>query len=454
MTPNSNLPGLALLAAAALALISYSIWFAERAAPDVPDLMVLEVASFDDLPGWGEEDLLYFAHAFEGVCNRLSESVRESNHPNDVTVNEVTADSAPAIGGDFGLYGSALDWVSACGGYNFHSDIMLINVISLALAELSVLRGDSHRIFVERLRSSIEERFTPIRILNNSETTGLFTGYYEPELRGSRTQSAEFNTPLLSRPEDLVMVQLRDFPGDYNGRIAGRVIDGNLRPFESRAEIEAAGVNGAEPIVWIDDPVDAFFLHIQGSGRVVLDDGSVVRVGYAGQNGHPYTAIGRVLVQQGAMTVEEASMQSIRAWLAANRGDAAQEVLNANASYIFFTELDVPNPNLGPLGASGVQLTPEVSLAVDRRYHALGAPVYVSMETPDGETFNRLMVSQDTGGAIRGPIRGDVFWGFGEEAAAMAGRMRSQGEMWVLVPNAIAERIAAEQAQEQAETQD
>jgi len=403
--------GIALALVAALALVSYPMFFVDRDAPDVPDLMVLDIASFDDLPGWGQADLRPIIDAIDRSCRRFS----------------LFGGVSRPMGGDISFYGTTDDWAETCQTLNSY------HVMGRAQLEEDAL-------------GFFQAMFTPIRIRNNAETTGLFTGYYEPELRGSLTQSDEFNTPLLSRPDDLVMVQLRDFPGDYNGRIAGRVIDGNLRPFESREEIEAGGVTGAEPIVWIDDPVDAFFLHIQGSGRVVLDDGSVVRVGYAGQNGHPYTAIGRILVQEGHIALEDASMQSIRDWLASNEGDEANRVLNTNASYIFFTELDVPNPNLGPLGASGIQLAPEVSLAVDRRYHALGAPVYVSMQTPDGEQFNRLMVSQDTGGAIRGPIRGDVFWGFGSEAAAMAGRMRSQGEMWVLVPNAIAERIAADQA--------
>jgi len=395
----------------ALALVSYPLFFMGREAPpEVPDLMVLEIASFDDLPGWGTTDLRPTIDVFDRSCRRIA----------------LFGGVGQPMGGEDLIWGLKEDWQEPCQGLN--------NYHIMGRAQLE-----------EDALGFFQSFFTPIRIRNNAETTGLFTGYYEPELRGNRTQSEEFNTPLLSRPEDLVMVQLRDFPGDYNGRIAGRVVDGNLRPYESREEIEASGVAGAEPIVWIDDPVDAFFLHIQGSGRVVLDDGSVVRVGYAGQNGHPYTAIGRILVQEGNIALEDASMQSIRTWLATHEGPEANRILNTNASYIFFTELDIPDPNLGPLGASGIQLTPEVSLAVDRRYHALGAPVYVAMETPDGEQFNRLMVSQDTGGAIRGPIRGDVFWGFGDDAAAMAGRMRSQGEMWVLVPNAVAERIAAAQ---------
>ncbi len=392
--------GFALLFVGLAALLSYAVLFAPRPppAPELPDLLVFEVASFDELPGWGRAELRQTFVAFQRSCRLFTQRVLPEGDVN----------------------GEA--WVEAC----------------TAADSATTAAMDMETI----ARNFFSNGFTPLRIRNNDEGTGLFTGYYEPQLRGSLTQTEEFSTPLLARPDDLVMVNLSDFPGEHSGRIAGRVTDGNLRPFEDRREIEDGALPNAPPIVWIDDPVDAFFLHIQGSGRVVLPDGSVLRVGYDGQNGHPYTAIGRVLVERGEMTVEEASMQSIRAWLASHP-EGAREVMDTNASYIFFRELNVPNPNLGPFGAANVPLTPGYSLAVDRTWHALGAPAYVATELPDGMPFQRLMVMQDTGGAIRGPIRGDIFFGFGAEAAEIAGRMRGQGEMWVLVPNVVAAGLEA-----------
>ncbi len=405
--------GFALLLASAAALISFSIWLTPR--PELPDRLVYEIASFDELPGWGQTDREAARRSFLVTCHRVFHA-DAALHTANITARR-TIEDTPA-GGVLSLYGDTTDWQDAC--------------------EAALYPAGA---------SFFQDHFTPIRIRNNSRNEGLFTGYYEPQLRGSRTQSEEYSTPLLARPDDLVMVQLSEFPGEHSGRIAGRVENGQLKPFEDRSSIEAGALGNAEPIVWIDDAVDAFFLHIQGSGRVVLEDGSVVRVGYAGQNGHPYTSIGRILVQQGAITQEEASMQSIRAWLS-EHPDEGRDIMQANASYIFFREIDVDDPDQGPIGAANVPLTPGYSLAVDRTYHALGAPVYVSTELPDGTPFQRLMVAQDTGGAIRGPVRGDIFFGFGHDAGEIAGAMRSQGEMWVLVPNAVAERIATEQAAE------
>jgi len=391
--------GFAIVTAGALALLIFAIWFSPRPeAPALPDQLVFKVSSFDEVPGWADADLEPALTAFQRSCPLFRRRTLEAGDAN----------------------GEA--WIVACAA----ADSAMVAAMDIELIA----------------RSFFSTGFTPLRIRNNTEGSGLFTGYYEPELQGSLTPTDEFATPLLARPADLVMVNLSEFPGDYTGRIAGRVEGGNLKPFEDRTAIEEGELAGARPIVWINDPVDAFFLHIQGSGRVVLPDGAVMRVGYAGQNGHPYTAIGRVLVERGEMTVEEASMQSIRDWLASHPIDAV-DLMRANASYVFFHEIDVRGPNLGPIGAAGVPLTPGYSLAVDLNLHALGAPVFVATELPDGTSFQRLMVAQDTGGAIRGPIRGDIFFGFGEDAGAIAGAMRGQGEMWVLVPNEVAERIAA-----------
>jgi len=216
-------------------------------------------------------------------------------------------------------------------------------------------------------------------------------------------------------------------------------------PYPARAEIEQDGIPGA-PLFYVDDSVDAFFLQIQGSGRVILDDGTVVRAAYAGQNGQPYTAIGAVLLERGELTREEISAQSIRAWLLAHP-DEARQVMNANASYVFFAERPVGDPLLGATGAEGVPLTPQASLAVDRSVHPLGVPIWLEASAPDPDPANRdrrldsLLVAQDTGGAIKGVVRGDVYWGYGASAGAIAGRMKHPGRMNVLLPRGLAAKL-------------
>ncbi len=302
-------------------------------------------------------------------------------------------------------------------------------------------------------RSFFETWFVPFSAANNGEPNGLFTGYYEPELRGSRTRKGRFVVPLYGRPADLVTVELSLFREEWKGqRIAGRVQQGALRPYPGRAEIEAGALSGiardgggALELVWVDDAVDAFFLHIQGSGRVVLDDGSLMRVGYAAANGRPYLAIGRELIARGALAREDVSMPSIRTWLAANPGEA-RDVMNKNASFVFFRPLPAPvNANDGPPGSEGVPLTPGRSLAVDRNHLAMGLPLWLDAEDPldKQQRVRRLMVAQDTGGAITGPVRGDVFWGSGADAAERAGRMRSSGRYWLLLPRDVAARRLA-----------
>ena len=217
---------------------------------------------------------------------------------------------------------------------------------------------------------------------------------------------------------------------------------GNLEPYDDREEIASGSLAGRGlELIWVDDAIDAFFLHIQGSGRVELDDGSMFRVGYAAQNGHPYHAIGRTLVDWGELKLEEVSLQSIDAWLRTHP-DRAGEVMATNDSYVFFRQIR----GEGPIGAQGVALTPERSLAVDRQHVPLGVPVWLDAMTPaaasEGPDERRqwLLVAQDTGGAIRGSVRGDVFWGAGERARAIAGRMAHRGRYWVLVPRGVADR--------------
>ena len=233
------------------------------------------------------------------------------------------------------------------------------------------------------------------------------------------------------------MVQLGEFREDLKGRrIAGRVQNGKLKPYESRADI----VKGDWPhndtvLLWVDNAVDAFFVQIQGSGVVKLPDGSTTRIGYAGQNGHPYSAIGRELIKRVHLNKENVSMQSIRTFLEQNPTQA-DKIMNTNHSYVFFQEV---KDKKGPLGGEGVELTAGRSLAIDRSLISYGMPIWVNLEAPiKGEIpIQRLMITQDTGGAIRGPVRGDVLWGYGSHAEEMAGQMKSRGEYWILLPNLV-----------------
>ncbi len=285
-------------------------------------------------------------------------------------------------------------------------------------------------------RRFFEAHLTPFQVVNtDGSEEGLITGYYEPLLRGSRTPSARYRFPVYGVPDDLLVLDLTEVYPDLKGmRLRGRLEGRRVVPYFDRGQIERgrAAVAGKE-IAWVDDPVDLFFLQIQGSGRIALASGETIRVGYAEQNGHPYRSIGRVLVERGDLPLEKASMQGIKGWARANP-DKLSELLNQNGSYVFFREL--PGDLPGPLGAMGLPLTSRRSIAVDPRFVPLGAPVYISTTWPlSSRPLNRLMIAQDTGGAIRGAVRADYFWGFGEEAAREAGRMKQALRMWVLLPN-------------------
>jgi membrane-bound lytic murein transglycosylase A len=289
-------------------------------------------------------------------------------------------------------------------------------------------------------RRFLESRFRPWSVRNHSNPVGLFTGYYEPLLHGSRKRHGSYTVPLYGRPPELVTVDLGRFRDDLKGkRIAGSVKDGALVPYPDRKAIDEGALAGRKlEIVWVDDPVEAFFLEVQGSGRVQLEEGGEIRIGYAAQNGHAYASIGKALIQRGALRADTVSMQSIRAWLKAHPQETAG-VLEKNASYIFFQEMK----GEGPMGAEGVPLTPGRSLAIDLRYLPLGVPVWITGRAPapregdPDQKLHRLLIAQDTGGAIRGPVRGDVFFGFGPEAEGMAGRMKHRGKMWVLLPRGV-----------------
>jgi membrane-bound lytic murein transglycosylase A len=269
----------------------------------------------------------------------------------------------------------------------------------------------------------------------------LFTGYYEPLLHGSRTFGYPYTEPLYRPPDDLLRIDLGRFNPELAGyAIYGRIVGGEFVPYYSRRDIDAGALAGRGlELLWVDEPIDKFFLQIQGSGQVRLDDGSLIRVGYAGQNGHPYRAIGRDLIEMGVLTREQVTMPAIRAGLELHPNDAL-EIMERNRSYIFFEEHPELAPEEGPLGAQGVPLTAGRSLAVDPRFVPFGVPVWLDTTAPFPEgagPLRRLMVAQDTGSAIKGVVRGDVFWGAGERAEAIAGHMKSRGRYAVLLPKAL-----------------
>jgi len=281
-------------------------------------------------------------------------------------------------------------------------------------------------------RRFFETVFIPYSLAGESGDTGLVTGYYEPILSGSRTRDAVNRYPIYGVPDDLVVVELASVNPEVRGlRLRGRLDGRRLVPYSSRGEIDASAALRAPVLAWAADPVELFFLHVQGSGQIQLDSGERIRLGFAEQNGHPYRSLGRYLVDRGEMPLEQASMQGIKSWAAANPG-RLQEALAANPSYVFFRELADPR---GPIGALGVALVPEYSIAVDRRFVPLGAPVFLLTTRPNSdEPLVRLVAAHDAGGAIRGAVRADFFWGTGADAGALAGRMRQQGKMWLLWP--------------------
>lgn len=268
----------------------------------------------------------------------------------------------------------------------------------------------------------------------NGSNTGLITGYYQPILFGSRTKSAKFAHPLYAQPSNLINVELSAlYPELKFKRIRGKLDGNKLVPYLSRAEIEhnSNPLAGYE-LVWVDDAIDAFFLQIQGSGLIKLENGDSMHVGYADQNGHPYQSIGKILIERGELSADQASMQGIKDWTRKNPSKQ-RELLNNNPSYVFFREL--PSGLFGPLGALGVPLNAERSVAIDPKHIPLGAPVFLSTTYPNSsKPLKRLMMAQDTGGAIKGGVRADFYWGSGDAAGKAAGGMKQTGLIWVLLP--------------------
>ncbi len=370
-------------------------------APALPAIYL--PATFADLPGWSDDRADLAWPALQVGCKRLA--------------------AAPA---------TATSWQRVC------ASVAAMPAVDAAAA---------HAFF--------ETHFSAWKVTGaDGNDQGLVTGYYEPLLSGSRVASSQFATPLYAPPDDLLSVDLASLYPELAGkRVRARVDGRKVVPYWTRAEIEQGQAPMAgKALLFVDDAVDAFFLEIQGSGRVRLEDGSVVRVNYADQNGHPFRSVARVLIDRGEMAASQASMQAIRAW---GREHAARlpALLDENPSYVFFRIVPPATPGSleaaidGPIGSLGVPLARERTIAVDARAIPLGAPVYLATTRPlSSEPLQRLVMAQDTGGAIRGAVRADFFWGFGADAAREAGRMKQPARMWLLWPaDAGVPRVASPQ---------
>lgn len=275
-----------------------------------------------------------------------------------------------------------------------------------------------------------EARLQPYAVTGTQDNPGLFTGYYEPQLHGSLQQEGTYQTPLYALPDDWVKVDLGDFKKELHGQhIIGRVEGHAFKPYDDRAEIVSGSLQTrAQILAYVDDPIDAFFLEVQGSGNIVLPQGDRMQVGYAGANGRAYVAIGKALADQNLIE-KPVTMQKIRDWLKANP-ERRDEILNLNPSYVFFRKIE----GEGPIGAEGVALTSQRSLAVDPAFIPLGSLIWLDTTDSNGKPLQRLVMAQDTGGAIKGSMRGDFFWGSGDDAAAQAGAMQSKGRYYLLLP--------------------
>lgn len=288
----------------------------------------------------------------------------------------------------------------------------------------------------QAVRRFIQTWLTPWRLqgADGKPASNIVTGYYEPLVLGSRTKSGANQWPLYTVPTDLLTIDLgRVYPELAGKRVRGKLEGKRVVPYDSRAAIESSGKR-PPAIVYVNDPVDNFFLQVQGSGRVKLPDGKTIRVAYADHNGHPYVSIGKWLADKGEIPLAQTSMQNIRAWAKRNP-NRVQEMLNANPAMVFFQEEPIVDPEIGPKGAYGIPLMAQRSIAIDTNFVPLGTPVFLATTMPSSkDPLNRLVFSQDTGTAIRGAARADFYWGFGEAAGEMAGRMKQQGQMWVLWP--------------------
>jgi membrane-bound lytic murein transglycosylase A len=353
--------------------------------------------TFSGIPGWEDDDHGKAFAAFRRSCERI------------VKVDEARARK----GGDE------------------RGEQPLADICRAALALGQELERDAARKF-------FETRFTPHRYPGD-KAGGFVTGYYEPELKGSRTSSEGFPVPVYAVPDDLVQLYPDALRAKRNHEMtAGRKTADGIVPYYDRKEIEQGAIEGRGiEILYLADWTDAFYMHVQGSGRVELEGGGHVRLSFAAKNGHSYMAIGKRLIERGAISRDEMSMEAVRNWLKANP-DQARALMWENRSYIFFSELPVSEAASGPIGSQGVALTPLRSLAVDTSIHPLGMPVWVNapdLEWQGRSGFARLMIAQDAGSAIKGPQRGDIFFGSGAAAGDIAGAARHDSEFILLLPN-------------------
>ena len=345
--------------------------------------IALKQVSFDDLRGFSDDRLVQAVPALAHSCRKINTGQAQSKWAK-------LRHSLPA---------RAADWRAACAAF------------------VQRPPGDE-----TALRQWITGHFVPYAVTSNGTHDGVFTGYFEVTLNGSYHQSDRYRYPLYPVPDDLVKTPQ-----------IGRIVDGRLVPYFDRQAIDAGAVTTA-PLLWADDPVDVFFLHIQGSGRVNLPDGQTTRVGWAASNGRAFRGIGRILIDGGYLPPEQAAMHQVRHWLRTHP-DKARTLMQGNKRFIFFREI----ADDGPLGALSVPLTPGRSLAVDPAFIPLGAPLWLETTFPATaarahEPLRRLMVAQDTGTAITGPLRGDFYWGSGEDALTIAGGMKQQGRYFLLLP--------------------
>lgn len=355
--------------------------------------------TYDALPGWRSDDMTSVWKAFINNCKGLMRPVSGSL--------TMPARATPRV------------WQPVCAaaqqqGLNEHAD------------------GTAVRQF-------LEQHLQPWRVLDaaGKPAQNTVTGYYEPLVRASRRQEGAYQWPLYEAPADLLTIDLGEvYPELAGKRIRGKLDGTRVVPYDTRADIAANADRQPPAIVWVDDPVEAFFLQIQGSGRAQLPNGSMTRLAYADHNGRPYASIGQWLVNQGELTLAQASMANIKAWAQRNP-HRVQEMLNANSAMVFFREEKIVDPELGPKGAYSIPLIAKRSIAVDPTFVPLGTPVFLATTMPgSSEPLRRLVFAQDTGAAIKGAARADFYWGFGDDAGALAGRMKQRGDMWVLWPKA------------------
>ena len=358
-------------------------------------------AAWSDLPGWGKDDL-------HGVWTALVRDCRGVVRPATGNLS-VPARAAPRA------------WQPVCA----------------AVADPARAPAADN---TEAVRAFLQAWLVPWRLAgaDGKPASNTVTGYYEPLVRGSRKQGGAYQWPLYTVPADLLTIDLgKLYPELAGKRVRGKLEGNRVVPYDSRAALESSG-RQPPVIVWLDDPVDNFFLQVQGSGRVLLTDGpdagTTLRVAYADHNGHPYVSIGKWLADKGEMPISQTSMQNIREWARRNP-KRVPEMLNANPALVFFREETITDPEIGPRGALGAALMAQRSIAVDTAFVPLGAPVYLSTTMPASpQPLNRLVFAQDTGTAIKGAARADYYWGFGDQAGAMAGRMKQNGTMWILWP--------------------